>query len=377
MSGAQTRVLQLIGDFEQGGDGRVARNLALALRQDGMDANCIALRSKALGERGHPADAAMGIGAGLLTNLRGGWRLRRLLLEDRPDLIHVHGPSSLVFLQAVVRTLPKRPRVWFTWHDSGSVHGARRRSVRWAVAGCERVFGSSTEVASRLSVALGGRSVEVFRNGIPPLPITTAAADEVPTIAWAARIDPVKNPMALVRAAGRLHREGLRFRLVMGGAAGARTAWLADEIREYVQAHGLADVVSLPGWMSQVESLWTGAAIGVQTSGSEGLSMTLLEQAMSGLAIVATDVGDTSTVIEHERTGLLIARDDESALTDAIRRLLCDAPLRLRLGAAARELAIREFGLAALTRQVRDRFEAPPSTGTLPPTGQVRGPTDR
>jgi glycosyltransferase involved in cell wall biosynthesis len=77
---------------------------------------------------------------------------------------------------------------------------------------------------------------------------------------------------------------------------------------------------------------------------------------MAGLAIVATDVGDTAVAIEHEKTGLLIPPKDEAALTTALRRLITDPALRQRLGAAAREKALAEFSLDAMARRVLEEL---------------------
>lgn len=350
------KVLQVIGDFGSGGAGRAAQNFAFALCEDGIRSNCMAIRGRSVGPRSLNGDVAMGIRAGLLGSVAGLARTRRFLSSYRPSLIHVHGPSSLVYVIAVLQTLRSRSRVWFTWHDSGSVAGARTRAFRWAVSRCERLFGSSSAVADRLSDALGGRPVEVLRNGIPIAPASGSVEDAVPTVAWAARIVPDKDPLLLLRAAASLRSEGLVFRLVLAGGSSERFKWLHDEIREFIQASGLTETVSMPGWIADTQPLWTGAAIGVQSSHTEGLSMTLLEQSMAGLAIVATDVGDTSTVVEHEKTGLLFRPGDETALVDGLRRLVVDSSLRTRLGAAARCRAIDQFSLAQLAHQVKVRL---------------------
>lgn len=356
MSESPRRILQVIGDFEQGGDGRVARNLASALREDSIHSACVALRSASLGSQPYRDDSAMGIGKGLIALVSGAARLRALLKRSRPEVVHVHGPSSLVFVASVAATLPRRPRIWFTWHDSGSVEGARNSTFRWAASGCEYLFGSSDDVSRRLSAVLGGAKVEVFRNGIPPLPESRAIDAESPTLVWAARVVPDKDPMSLLRATQALRSEGLRFRTVLAGGGSERYAWLAMELADFVAQHALAETVSMPGWLSDLAALWSSGTIGVQTSRTEGLSMTLLEQAMSGLAIVATDVGDTSAIIENEVTGLLIDPGDEEALRVALRRLISDPELRIRLGAAARTRAMSEFGLPELARQVRSRL---------------------
>lgn len=356
MDDSRQRVLQVIGDFGSGGAGRAAENFAMALREAGIRSNCMATRSRSLGERSLDGDVAMGIRPGLLGSAAGLARTRRFLSSYRPSIIHVHGPSSLVYVIAVLQTVRHRPRVWFTWHDSGSVAGARTRAFRWAIARCERVFGSSASVSERLSSELGGRPVEVLRNGIPVARASCAVEDAVPTVAWAARIVPDKDPLSLLRAAASLRAEGLAFKLVLAGGSSERFKWLHDEIQDFIQAAGLSETVSMPGWITDTQPLWTTAAIGVQSSHTEGLSMTLLEQAMAGLAIVATDVGDTASVIEHEKTGLLFRPGDENALVDGLRRLVADSSLRSRLGAAARHRAIERFSLAELARQFKSRL---------------------
>jgi glycosyltransferase involved in cell wall biosynthesis len=72
---------------------------------------------------------------------------------------------------------------------------------------------------------------------------------------------------------------------------------------------------------------------------TEGTPTTLLEAMAAGLPIVATDVGGVSSLIEHERTGLLIPPGDVTAMSDALARLRDDAALRRRLSRAGRKTA--------------------------------------
>jgi glycosyltransferase involved in cell wall biosynthesis len=64
----------------------------------------------------------------------------------------------------------------------------------------------------------------------------------------------------------------------------------------------------------------------------------------AGRAIVAPDQPNIREVLAHERTALLFDPAREGAMWEAIARLLGDAALRQRLGAAARaELERRDF----------------------------------
>lgn len=65
----------------------------------------------------------------------------------------------------------------------------------------------------------------------------------------------------------------------------------------------------------------------------------LFEYMASGRAIVASDLPAIREVLTDDVNGLLVAPGDAGALASAIRRLADDAPLRARLGAAARSAA--------------------------------------
>ena len=75
----------------------------------------------------------------------------------------------------------------------------------------------------------------------------------------------------------------------------------------------------------------------------EGAPLSLLEAAASGRPIVTTDVAGCREVVRHEGNGLLVPARNAQRLADALERLLGDAALRQRLGAAGRLRAEREF----------------------------------
>ena len=71
-------------------------------------------------------------------------------------------------------------------------------------------------------------------------------------------------------------------------------------------------------------------------SGYEGLSHVLLEAMAAGLPILASDVGGNRALVRDEDDGLLVPYGDVAATAAALQRLLSDADLRARLGAAGR-----------------------------------------
>jgi glycosyltransferase involved in cell wall biosynthesis len=75
----------------------------------------------------------------------------------------------------------------------------------------------------------------------------------------------------------------------------------------------------------------------------EGLARSLIEAMAYGIAPVVTDCGGSPELVVHGSSGLVVPVADAQALAAAIRTLYDDAPLRARLGSAARQRIARDF----------------------------------
>jgi len=372
----QHSIIQLIGSFQGGGAQRLALNLAEALAAKGHRSVAVALRhAGAFAEADKPAgvevralNASRDSRASILRAARD---LRRLLGEHNAAVVHVHGSGCIIVAALATRAWRKRPRLVFTWHDSGSVVGGRglkRAMTRWALRRCDALYGSSRDVADRLTAAVGGKvAAGVFVNAVPDRPLTAAFDDSAAKMLWMGRLVPVKDPELMLRALARIRADhpsseppapgapaaplahpGPAFECILAGAALPHGKAFEQQCRDLHASLGLNGSVTMPGWVDDTPGLLARCNVGVQSSRSEGLSMALLEQMMAGLAVVATNVGDTSRAVEHERTGLLVPAGDETALAAALQRVATDAALRRGLGAAARERAQAEFSLFAM-----------------------------
>ena len=88
----------------------------------------------------------------------------------------------------------------------------------------------------------------------------------------------------------------------------------------------------------------------------EPFSRAILEAMDHGLPIVATDAGGNPEAVADGRTGLLVPRSDARALAGAIRRLLADRDLALRLGANARKEVHERFAADATLDALEDFY---------------------
>jgi glycosyltransferase involved in cell wall biosynthesis len=142
-----------------------------------------------------------------------------------------------------------------------------------------------------------------------------------------------KGAFDLVEALGRLAPASRgRLRVVVAGN-GEHAA-----LRRRIDALALQGVVEMRTWLQPAErdALLAEAHGFVLPSHHEGLPMALLEAMAWRLAPVCTPVGSIPEVLRHEANGLLVPPRDPAALAAALERLAADAPLRARLGLAAR-----------------------------------------
>ncbi|PDW02767.1 glycosyl transferase family 1 [Candidatus Viridilinea mediisalina] len=84
----------------------------------------------------------------------------------------------------------------------------------------------------------------------------------------------------------------------------------------------------------------------------------LSEASATGIAIITTPVGAIPEMVYDGTTGLLVPPGDCDALTVALQRLCTDAPLRLRLGAAAYEHVARNYDAQTNTKRLIDLLES-------------------
>jgi type III pantothenate kinase len=150
-------------------------------------------------------------------------------------------------------------------------------------------------------------------------PEHVAEAAEPPHVLYAGRLSPEKGIEEFVAATAGLPR-------VVVGAGPVRVEG----------AVGAVPPAALGAYYER-------AAVVAVPSRREGYGMVAREAMAYARPVVASAVGGLLDAVDDGVTGLLVPPRDAAALRTALEQLLGDGELRRRLGAAAREKALREL----------------------------------
>lgn len=187
----------------------------------------------------------------------------------------------------------------------------------------------------------------------------TGVAEDAVVLLFVGRIQPLKGPDVLVRAAAELLRERpeLRDRLVvavLGGASGRGLA-APDRLRELGDELGIADVLHLAPPVSRTELAdWYRAAdIVAVPSHTESFGLVAVEAQASGALVAAANVGGLRTAVGDG--GVLVDGHDPAVWADALAGLLDDPDEAERLRARARERA-QGFGWSVTVDRLLDVY---------------------
>jgi glycosyltransferase involved in cell wall biosynthesis len=235
------------------------------------------------------------------------------------DLVHAHWlPSGGVALSL---GKPFLLQVWGTDMEIARRLPLLARPILRAAA---VVVAPSTALAAEAE-RLGAHDVRVIPSGVD-IPASVPEPDEPPHVLFAGRLSREKGILELVEAA-----DGLPLVVAGDGPLRDRVPGALGMLphEELLPLYGRAAVVACP-------------------SRREGFGVVCAEAMAHGRPVVAGAVGGLLDLVVDGETGLLVEPGDVAGLRAALERLLGDAELRARLGAAARGFASERLAWAAV-----------------------------
>jgi glycosyltransferase involved in cell wall biosynthesis len=273
-------------------------------------------------------------------------RVRRLIGEYGPDLVHLHSRRGADWLGGIGAR----------WAGVPVVLSRRvtNPEPRWLAPLKYRLYDRVITISRAIRdglVASGvpGHKIRIVHSAVP-LPDPQARWTRVsfeerfgldgaaPVVGMAAQFIARKGHAVLIDAVPRVleHFPAARFLLFGRGP-------LQDSIEERIRRRGLTEAVRLPGFQDDLPAFVGCFDVLVHPAYDEGLGIILLQASAAGVPIVSSPVGGIPEIVEDGRNGLLVPPGNTDALADALIRLLDSRELRRRMGEAGRDIVGREF----------------------------------
>jgi D-inositol-3-phosphate glycosyltransferase len=181
---------------------------------------------------------------------------------------------------------------------------------------------------------------------------------EGPVLLFVGRIQPLKGADVAVKSLAALNRPDAKL-LIVGGASGAEGDAELAHVHSLIQLYGLEGQVRFvePQQHHILSTYYRAADVVLVPSRSESFGLVALEAAACGTPVVANAVGGLLTIVEHGRTGFLVADRQPDVFARHIAQILDDPALAARMSSAAAERArgyTWSFAAARLRRAYAD-----------------------
>lgn len=262
-------------------------------------------------------------------------RLKKLLLELKPDIVHSHlNVHSSYYLGRVL----KLKNITFVETIHSAYVKSKRNPVLKNFFGIKKYIGGLykrgkiTPIAISDEIYLYTRDYFNLKKEFPTI-LNGVSFEKIGEISpfesrskqfiSVASLIHRKNHQAILEASTSLIDKGFTFTVTLVG-----TGPLYQEIEQQIKSLGLENVVSMLGERSDVFSLLNQHKVFLLPSFNEGNPLSVIEAMACGLAIIVTNVGGGVDVIKEGENGFIVDPYNTKTLISAMEKTL-STPLSL------------------------------------------------
>jgi glycosyltransferase involved in cell wall biosynthesis len=292
--------------------------------------------------------------------------LRGWLAEHRGevDVVNTHSSTDSWLAALACTTLRRAPPIVRTRHVSTTIRN--RPTTRWLYLEATAHIVTTGEALRRqlerenriplahtTSVATG-IDLARFAPGDPSAARTRLGLPQQPTLGIVATLRDWKGHEYLFEALARDRAGWAPWNVVVVGDGPYRA-----RLDARVAALGLGGAIRFVGQQDEVAP-WFNALdlFALPSYGEEGVPQAIMQAMACAVPVVSTTIGAITEAVEDGATGSVVPLRDTAALAAALVQLRDDPGLRARYAAAARERAMRDFGIDRMLDRMETVFRS-------------------
>lgn len=271
----------------------------------------------------------------LLKGICGYFHFAKVLLLDRPDIVHMHSSFGSSFYRSLpfiyMASWAKKPII-------NHIHGAdfdefyvnasdkKKAHIKKVYNKCAILIALSAEWADRFMQIIPAKKVRIIVN------YSTLHEDALEerlqrksnnTVLFLGEIGRRKGCYDIPAVAAEVVKVVHNVKFILGGVGRE-----ADEkaVKELFKEKGVAEHVVFPGWVrgADKDKLLRESDVFYLPSYNEGMPMSILDAMGYGLPVVSTNVGGIPKIVHESENGSCCEAGDIKGMADGIVKLLTD-----------------------------------------------------
>ncbi|MGB9464245.1 MAG: glycosyltransferase family 4 protein [Candidatus Acidiferrum sp.] len=330
------------------------------LRSRGHEAELVAAKGSALGERASESGARVHFVSRGLFRIPAARKIRELVRGGGFDLVHANEAHavSAVWLAGAYKSVP------FLISRRVGYPIGKSRASRARYEAAARIIANSKWVAEQAanSGAQRDKLTVVYEGAEIPPRFTDAqrraarsrwgVSEEAPLLGCVGVLLPDKGQEWLIRSLAGLKKDFSSAKLLLAGDGPCRV-----KLESLARELGVAESVLFPGFVKDVESAYAALDVFLLPSFFEALNNSLLAAMAYEIPSIAFNRGALGEIIEHEKSGLLVSGPDVPEICCAITKILRDADHASKLGQEGRKRVNENFSAEQMVNGIVRVYE--------------------
>jgi len=328
-------VIQVIDSLNTGGAEVLAVNIANALSEKGMNSHvCVTRKEGVLKTNINKNVGYLFLDRKKSIDIPAIINFKKYLKKYKIGIIHAHSTSS--FFAFCVKVIFPRARI--IWHDhygkSQELNSRKRVPLIFFTFFFKSIISVNSDLKKWAEERLLCKQV-YFLNNFPFFnndeKNTELKGENNKRIVHLAAFREQKDHQNLLKAFSIFNTKNNDWSLHLIGKMYDDS--YTKEIIDFIKMNQLENNIFVYGVCLDIKHILNQATIGVLSSNSEGLPVALLEYGLASLPVITTDVGECDKVIENNKSGIIVEKENYLVLCEAMEILALSDEKRKSYGA--------------------------------------------
>lgn len=246
---------------------------------------------------------------------------------------------------------------------SAKFGGILKPLISWSLRNADLVHAVSTHTERR-AIALGARNTIIIPNGVDTEKFKSMSQDRLREkygfspderiIISTSRLTPKNGMDYLIKATAKLLKEDFNLHLIIIGEGYQR-----EELRYLIKKLKIEDKVRILGYIphEEIPEYLNLSDLFVRPSLDEGFGISFIEAMACQIPVIGTDVGGIPDIIENGKNGFMVAPKNVDELSNAIKKVLEDSSLKMRIAEAGYKTVKEKFTWEIVLKKMDELYK--------------------